>query len=82
MLDYLGVIPHEVPAGRIVVHNSVRPTRWLGSRGFRAWLAEPADEYVACDCAWAPELGIHYRVHRGGGVVIRLRPYSRDTPVR
>ena len=41
--DYLFKIPIRVPAGQVVVHNHVRPTRRLGSRGFRAWLAEPSD---------------------------------------
>lgn len=59
---YLYKIPAEVPAGRVVVHNRVRPTRHLGSRGFRAWLAEPSDRLEACGCDWAPELGEHYRV--------------------
>lgn len=61
-------IPKQVPEGRIVVHNHIRPpTRRLNSRGFRAWL-EPADtpRRVVCGCGWAPELGEHYRVRREG----------------
>ena len=65
--------PHSVPPDRVVVHNNVRPTRQLGSRGFRAWLC-PSLEVLRvtpdpgrpvlqlCDCGWAPELGPHYRV--------------------
>lgn len=52
--------------GHVVVHNHVRPTRHLGSRGFRAWLQSP-DKPPAiepCPCDWAPELGEHYRVRR------------------
>jgi hypothetical protein len=48
--------------GHVVVHNNVRPTRHLGSRGFRAWTQVPAERLVRCDCSWAPELGGHYRV--------------------
>jgi hypothetical protein len=62
--DYLPRIPESVPSGKIVVHNHVPPTRELGSRGFRAWLAEPDPRYEVCPCKWAPELGTHYRVHR------------------
>ena len=60
--DYLSCIPESVPSGKIVVHNRVRPTRKLGSRGFRAWLAEPSSQYEVCPCEWAPELDAHYRV--------------------
>jgi hypothetical protein len=59
---YLLTLPTKVPAGWVLVHNSVRPTRRLGSRGFRAWLARPSDRLVVCGCDWATELGEHYRV--------------------
>lgn len=62
---YLTRLPAEVPAGLVLVHNSVRPTRRLGSRGFRAWLTEPGDRLVRCDCGWASELGAHYRPMKG-----------------
>lgn len=65
-MRYLTKLPGEIPPGQIVVHNSVRPTRRLNSRGFRAWLDAPADQYVLCDCGWGPELGDHYRVQRSG----------------
>lgn len=53
-----------------MVHNHVRPTtRRLGSRGFRAWLAEPNERLVVCVCDWAPELGEHYR-NKGGSTLI------------
>src|SRR5207244_11775250 len=35
---YVRKLPAVVPAGRVLVHNSVGPTRRLGSRGFRTWL--------------------------------------------
>jgi hypothetical protein len=68
---YLPKIPRsagEIPAGLIVVHNHVRPTRRLGSRGFRVWVDEPSDRYELCNCDWAPELGGHYRVAQLGEV--------------
>jgi hypothetical protein len=42
-MDYLFSLPKsgEIPAGQVVVHNEVSPTRRLGSRGFRAWLQSP-----------------------------------------
>ncbi len=57
--DYLSRVPESVPFGKVVVHNRVPPARRLGSRGFRAWLAEPSSEYEICPCEWAPELGAH-----------------------
>lgn len=68
-VEYLDRIPaaDAIPSGRVVVHNQVRPTRHLGSRGFRAWLAPPSDQLAPCDCGWAPEIDIHYRVVRAGG---------------
>ena len=64
--DYLWRTPKadEVPAGRVVVHNSVRPALRLGTRGFRAWVAAPHDRLEPCGCGWAPELGVHYRVRQ------------------
>jgi len=66
-VEYLLTLPKpgEIPAGRVVVHNHVRPTRKLGSRGFRAFLAAADDPLLeSCDCGWAAELGDHYRVRR------------------
>jgi hypothetical protein len=73
-LYYLNAIPREPPPpGQVVVHNRVRPTRQLGSRGFRAWTAStepgpPPESGLGwrhtverCDCGWAPELPAHYR---------------------
>jgi hypothetical protein len=48
------------PAGHILVHSR------LDSRAFRAWWAEPGDEFVLCDCGWRPDLGEHHRVQRPG----------------
>jgi hypothetical protein len=66
VIEYLSRLPKpgEIPAGRVIVHNSVRPTRKLGRRGFRAWLQFPGDTIEPCPCRWAPELGRHYRVRR------------------
>jgi hypothetical protein len=69
-LDYIKKLPDEIPEGKILVHNSVRPQKTLGRNGFRAWLDElslfvtPA--YTKCDCGWAAELGDHYIVNRQG----------------
>jgi hypothetical protein len=64
-MDYLSRLPTVVPAGQVLVHNHVRPTRRLGFRGFRAWLADPDPaRLIVCECAWAPKLGEHYRVNR------------------
>jgi hypothetical protein len=60
--EYLKRLPAAIPADRVLVHNMVRPTRRLGSRGFRAWLESPGQERrEVCDCPWAAELGQHYR---------------------
>ncbi len=62
-MEYLFKMPKAIPPGRVLVHNSVRPTRRLGSRGFRAWLASPdlPPGLQPCKCGWAPELGEHYQ---------------------
>jgi hypothetical protein len=56
--------PDEIPAGMVLAHNQVRPTRRIGARGFRAWLQAPADTLEVCACGWAPEVPAHYRVRR------------------
>ena len=60
MLAYLSELPDVVPDGMILVHNHVKPTRRLGSRGFRAWLSAPDPQLEICGCGWAPELGRHF----------------------
>lgn len=68
-MRYLSNVPTTVPAGRIVVHNHVRPPGYpeirLGFQGFRAW-TEPAEtpKRVRCECGWAPHLDEHYRVEK------------------
>jgi hypothetical protein len=62
-MTYLTTLPVVLPDdGRVLVHNSVRPTPRLGSRGFRAWLQPRSNALEPCACGWAPELGPHYRV--------------------
>lgn len=61
-IDRIPASATAIPPGLVVAHNFVRPTRRLGERGFRAWLALPSDVLAVCDCGWAPELGRHYRV--------------------
>ena len=61
--EYLFKLPTVLPAGKVLVHNQVKPTRRIGSRGFRFWLSTPEDRTLErCDCRWAPELGTHFRV--------------------
>ena len=70
-MRYLSGIPRKpLPPGQVVVHNRVAPTRRLGSRGFRAWIAatepDPPElarlhQVIRCGCGWAPELPEHYR---------------------
>jgi hypothetical protein len=62
-IEYLFELPASVPAGKVLVHNNVRPTRQLGSLGFRAWLSPPDRlKLEVCGCGWAPQLGQHYRM--------------------
>jgi hypothetical protein len=58
---YLTELPEAIAPGLMLVHNHFRPAR-LGSPGFRAWLQEPGNNLLGCDCGWAPELGWHYTV--------------------
>ena len=60
--EYLFKMPTVIPAGKVLVHNHVRPTRRSGSRGFRIWLSTAEDRTLErCDYSWAPELGPHFR---------------------
>jgi hypothetical protein len=65
---YLKRIPSEVPPGRVIVHNNVRPTRRLNMRGFRAWYEsiDRLPDLILCHCQWAPELGAHYIIKSYG----------------
>jgi hypothetical protein len=68
-MDYLRTLPKSINPYQLLVHNSVRPTRRLGSRGFRAWLTPRSEigRLEPCSCGWAPELGVHYRVKPRSG---------------
>jgi hypothetical protein len=48
------------PPGNILVHSPLRTPE--GSRGFRAWWAQPGRKFISCDCGWRPDLGEHFRV--------------------
>ena len=63
-ITYVSQLPAVIPDDQVLVHNNARPTRFIGYRGFRAWLEPaPASKYLAaCPCTWASELGQHYRV--------------------
>ena len=58
--------PKTVPAGKVLVHNFVKPTsprQRNGLRGFRVWLAPSGSATVEpCSCPWAPEVAQHYTV--------------------
>jgi len=58
-MEYLTKPPKFLPIGKVLVHNHVKSA--LGSRGFRAWLADPDEKYEICTCGWGPHLE-HYRV--------------------
>jgi hypothetical protein len=65
-LGYLyGPVPKAVPAGLVLVHNSVR-ARGPRSRtlpfGFRCWLAVLTPRHERCDCGWCPHLRRHFRI--------------------
>ncbi len=67
-MNYLTKIPandSEIPDDHVLVHNHVRPAKRQGTRGFRFWTQEPSDQLVTCDCDWAPEIQLHYRIVRG-----------------
>jgi hypothetical protein len=76
-MTYPERIPATVPLGQVLVHNTVRPARRQGTRGFRYWLQAPADNLEVCPCGWAPEVPEHYRVHKAPGEPKWLKPSSR-----
>ena len=59
-MDYLETMPTEIPRGRVLVHNSGKPTRHLGARGFRGMVPGIGRPVGVCPCEWS---GLeHYRV--------------------
>lgn len=62
-----GPAPSKIPEGKRLVHNGVylgiQPRHEVGVSGFRAWWASASypNALTPCDCAWCPELGVHYR---------------------
>jgi hypothetical protein len=60
------------PPGCILVHNRIDGS----TRGFRGWWTKPAAEFVLCHCGWRPDLGLHYRVQRGGPLIARHSRYG------
>ncbi len=63
-------VPRTVRAGRVLVHNHVRPIGFgprypVGGDGFRAWTQVPEPHRLErCDCGWAPACRVHYRIIR------------------
>ena len=66
-MEFLRQIPTDIPVGKILIHNSVKPAARLGDSSFRAWLDKPGPQHVECSCGWAVGLGKHYRVRLPGG---------------
>ena len=66
MADYPARIPRDLPTDQVLVHNHVRPEsrrQRQGTRNFRFWLQTANEVPVdGCDCGWAPEFAVHYRV--------------------
>ena len=60
-MEYLRKLPTEIPAGKMLVHNSVSPSLRFGARGFRAWFTTDPEGLEVCPCNWCAELGNHYR---------------------
>jgi hypothetical protein len=68
--EYLNRVPVKIQAGRVLVHNRVRPPASdavPGIDGFMAWVLHPVAPgppeigmLEACDCGWMPNLGPHY----------------------
>ena len=75
--EYLNRVPAKIQAGRVLVHNRVRPPASdavPGIDGFKAWVLHPDASgppqigmLEACECAWMPSLGPHY-VPPGGPI--------------
>jgi hypothetical protein len=68
--DYLHSMAQaeQVPSGRVLVHNNVRPRKTFRWEGFRAW-TQPLDETLEqCPCKWARQNADghlkHYRKKR------------------
>ena len=80
--EYLNRIPSKLQAGRVLVHNRVRPPASdavPGIDGFTAWVLHPVAPgpleigmLEGCECGWMPSLGLHY-VFPGGQVKDAVR---------
>jgi hypothetical protein len=77
------ILPEVIPAGHVLVHNSVRPYPGRGHPdGFHPRFLPPdAPGLVVCDCGWfLPErFDPHYRLER---VERGLRDRDADHPAR
>jgi hypothetical protein len=52
-IEQLRALPQVVPNGKVLVHN-----------GSSFWLQNPSGRLEPCDCDWAPDMGVHFRVCR------------------
>jgi hypothetical protein len=70
-LKYVNRLPTQVPPDRVLVHTLVElpdlPNAW--GRGRYVWLQSLDSTLEVCPCAWAPDLGPHYR---------RIADFGRD----
>ena len=61
---YVGRIPKEIPAGRVLMHNNVAfagDRTPIGEEGFRVFTAtKPLDGFVLCPCGWS---GLEHYAH-------------------
>jgi hypothetical protein len=81
---YLVKWPTSIPSGCVLVHNDVRSTRRLGSRGFRAWFSKlNPSKYEPCHCG-VTELP-HFRVkglpHLPDTERERVKHHLRTAPI-
>jgi hypothetical protein len=52
-IEYLRALPRVVPNGKVLVHD-----------GLTYWLQNPSGGLEPCDCDWALDMGVHFRVCR------------------
>jgi hypothetical protein len=52
-IEQLRALPQVVPNGKVLAHN-----------GSSFWLQNPSGRLEPCDCDWAPDMGVHFRVCR------------------
>jgi hypothetical protein len=62
-LNYIKTISRKpLPAGTVLVHNSVIPQKKFGANGFRWWTQTKDDRLEVCPCDWAG-IDLHGLIH-------------------